>query len=394
MHLRTAVVAIALGAVFAILMSLDKLRSEYPAILTIGALTGLAIWVAVTVLLILFHPTLQRLPKHAHSFALVVLLAIGGISGWVVGLWAGNRLFGSRATMMDVIRHGGGTFMLVTAGVVVATGLIFRSFEAMRENLAVTMERLKQREWAEKELELARLIQTRLLPPPRVEGKGFSIASRNFPAHLVAGDFYDIVQHEDGSVAIIVADVAGKGMGASLIMASVKAVLPFVGRGTVEEAMTALNDKLVLELDRREFVALAYARFFPADGTLQLANAGFPDPYLIRGNSVEPLTVGGIRLPLGIRGDIRYQTLVTKLEPRDRLVFVSDGIPEAPVSGDSDQPLGYERLAQALRVGANERADEWLEEFLTRIRSEVREPLTDDWTALVLQFNKSARIAA
>ena len=73
--------------------------------------------------------------------------------------------------------------------------------------------------------------EKRLLPPQRIEGQGFSIAARNFPAHMVAGDFYDVVKLDDGSVAVIVADVAGKGMGASLIMASVKAVLPFVGRG-------------------------------------------------------------------------------------------------------------------------------------------------------------------
>ena len=61
-----------------------------------------------------------------------------------------------------------------------------------------------------------------------IEGDGFSIAARNVPAHFVAGDFFDVLRHEDGSVGIVIADVSGKGIGASLIMASVKAVLPFV----------------------------------------------------------------------------------------------------------------------------------------------------------------------
>ena len=56
------------------------------------------------------------------------------------------------------------------------------------------------------------------------------VAARNLPASFVAGDFYDFVRSDDGAVTIVVADVAGKGMGASLIMASVKAVLPFVSR--------------------------------------------------------------------------------------------------------------------------------------------------------------------
>ena len=392
MHLRSAVAGVGVGALFAVLMSVGRPTSEYPEILTVGAITGFCIWLAVSGLLMLFHDTISRLPPTLHGAALVFLLMLGGILGWVSGVWLGNRLFGSRITVTDVIRHGGGTFMWVVAGVVVIMGLLFRSFERMRTSLEESMERLKQREWAEKELELARAIQTRLLPPPQVDGPGFSISSRNFPAHFVAGDFYDVVQHEDGSVSIVVADVAGKGMGASLIMASVKAVLPFVGRGSVEDAMTALNDKLVAELDRREFVALAYARFFPADGTLQLANAGFPDPYLVRGPSVQPLVVPGMRLPLGVRKGARYETLSAKLEPRDRLVFVSDGIPEAAVEGD--QPFGYERLAEALRDGKEERTSAWLDELLARIRGAVVEPLTDDWTAVVLQSVPGARIAA
>src|SRR5438128_1051667 len=81
-----------------------------------------------------------------------------------------------------------------------------------------------------RELEMAREIQVRLLPAPRFEGAGFAVTARNLPASFVAGDFYDFVANDDGTVTIVVADVAGKGMGASLIMASVKAVLPFVAR--------------------------------------------------------------------------------------------------------------------------------------------------------------------
>ena len=80
----------------------------------------------------------------------------------------------------------------------------------------------------------------------------------------MAGDFYDIVRLDDGTIVIVVADVAGKGVGASLIMASVKAVLPFVAREGAQRAMSMLNAKLVNELGKREFVALAYARFNPA----------------------------------------------------------------------------------------------------------------------------------
>ncbi len=387
------VLSLVVGALFSLIFSIGRSHGRdllYTA--AVGSLIGLAIWIWIAALQAVFQPVLRLIGDRYRAVAYGAIFLLAGFMGWFSGVLAGHLVFGSVVDLRGMVSGKALPFMLITGGFVVVVGLVFRTIEIMRRNLAESMERLKQHEWAEKELELARAIQTRLLPPQKIEGNGFSIAARNFPAHLVAGDFYDVVNLDDGSVAVIVADVAGKGIGASLIMASVKAVLPFVARGSVEEAMTALNDKLVQELDRREFVALAYARFFPADGTLQLANAGFPDPYLIRGTVVQPLAVTGIRLPLGVRAGARYQMMTTKLEERDRLVFVSDGIPEAPVEGD--QPLGYENLVEALRIGTDERADEWLEELLARIRKEVREPLEDDWTALVLQFTGRARAAA
>src|SRR5204862_108249 len=93
----------------------------------------------------------------------------------------------------------------------------------------------------ERELEMARSIQARLLPPPTMSGEGFSLEARNMAAHYVAGDFYDFIRLDDGSIVIVVADVAGKGMGASLTMASVKAVLPFVARGGADGECVILS---------------------------------------------------------------------------------------------------------------------------------------------------------
>jgi phosphoserine phosphatase RsbU/P len=365
---------------------------ELLAVAAVGAVMGVVIWISITTLLVLFSPSIHRLPQKYHQPVYGVLFLFAGLFGYFGGALLAKLIFGRIINIGGMLRVRALPYMLITGGLVVVVGLVFRTLDVMKARLAESIERLKEHEWAEKELELARLIQTRLLPPQSIVGPGFAIAARNFPAHLVAGDFYDVVNFDDGSVAVIVADVAGKGIGASLIMASVKAVLPFVGHANVEEAMDRLNAKLVHELDRREFVALAYARFSPSDGTLHLANAGFPDPYIIRNSTVLPLAVGGIRLPLGVRRDVKYDTLTTKLEPGDRLVFVSDGIPEAPVDGD--QPLGYERLAEALRTAGNQQPDEWLEGLLARIRKQVLEPLSDDWTAVVLQFNSGARIAA
>jgi stage II sporulation SpoE-like protein len=384
-RVRSFVISMAVSVLFSMLVALPQSRGmrEIAATGGVGMILGFAIWVSISILLALFRPSIERLPESRRPFAYGLVFLASGLTGWVGGVLLARLFFGRAVNLRGMMSAGAVPYILITSALVVSLGLIFRTVEVMKERLAQSIEKLKQHEWAEKELELARSIQTRLLPPPSIVGNGFAIAARNFPAHFVAGDFYDVVQHDDGSVAIVVADVAGKGMGASLIMASVKAVLPFVGQHSVEDAMSALNTKLVQELDRREFVALAYARYTPADGMLQLANAGFPDPYLVRGTSVETLAVGGVRLPLGIRRDVKYDTLTTKLLPRDRLLFVSDGIPEAPVEGD--QQLGYERLSDALRGAGGAPPNEWLETVLERIRKQVLEPLADDWTAVVLE---------
>lgn len=392
-QIRSAVLSVGFGAVFSMIFSIGRSHGwELVYTAGVGGLIGFAIWIWIAVLRSLFQPAIERLSENYRQAAHGLLFLIAALVGWFSGVLLAQLVFGRVVNLRNLMTSAALPFILITGGLVVAVGLAFRAFQIVHDRLAESIEQLKETEWARKEIEMARSIQTRLLPPQSIEGEGFSIAARNFPAHLVAGDFYDVVQLEDGSVAIVVADVAGKGMGASLIMATVKAILPFFSRGSVEETMKALNDKLVGELERREFVALAYARFFPADGTLQLANAGFPDPYLVRGHTVQSLSVSGNRLPLGIRGAVRYDTLTTTLLPRDRILFVSDGIPEASIT--EGQPLGYERLAEAVKIGVEDGADAWLEELLARIRSEVREPLEDDWTALVLQFTAKARAAA
>ena len=102
------------------------------------------------------------------------------------------------------------------------------------------LDELVAQELGRRELEMARDVQRRLLPPSELEGPGWQVASRCLPARVVAGDFYDVLRRADGSVDVVVADVAGKGFAASLIMASVKAMLPFVtSEGGVAESLTA-----------------------------------------------------------------------------------------------------------------------------------------------------------
>ena len=255
---------------------------------------------------------------------------------------------------------------------------------------AKLLKRLLDEELALKELELARDIQRRLLPPARVVGRGFTVVARSEPARFVGGDFYDVLRPSDGGVGVVVADVAGKGIGASLIMASVKAMMPFVAaERSVEETLRELNRHLHSELGcrprgPRTFVALAYARFDPATRRLWLANAGLPDPYRLRGDAdPEVIAVPGERLPLGMRAEVAYESCELELGCGEWLLLLSDGIPEARrMSGD---PLGYETLEKLLDRGVEGPGEAWLDALLEQVRElSVPEPV-DDWTAVLLE---------
>jgi serine phosphatase RsbU (regulator of sigma subunit) len=273
----------------------------------------------------------------------------------------------------------------------VLVGSVIDTIQTLRDQLRRSVEQLKDREFAERELETARTLQRRLLPPEELEGEGFRFFARNIAAHVVAGDFYDLFRLPDGSLGIVVADVVGKGMAAALRMASVKAMVPLVAADrAVEATLGELNRRLAEELGPREFVALSFARFDPRTHKLQLANGGLPDPYLLRidGRLTEVVTleVGGTRLPLGLRPGSTYEAIEVQLHAGDRVLWLTDGIPEATMPG-SDECLGYERLRGLIEEELSRAEGLSLESLLLRLGAELGERghRDDDWTVLMLE---------
>jgi hypothetical protein len=376
--LRNGAIAMFIGAAVSSFYAVANWPIGFWTTIFIGTVIGGVTFVCVR----LMQSAVGFLLRHAGATTQRVVITfasvVAGAGGAILGLVAGVRLSGGKITIGDVLEGRGIPFVLATTVIALAASIIFHWFQRLQT-------RVRETAWAERELEMARGIQMRLLPPPRFDGDGYSIAARNLPASFVAGDFYDYVRNDDGSVAIVVADVAGKGMGASLIMASVKAVLPFVARESVGEAMRLLNRKLIAELGRREFVALVCARYEPSTRTIEIANAGCPDPYLVRGGAAQPLVVPGDRLPLGLREGIRYDVTSLHLAAGDRVVFLTDGIPEAP--RPNGEPLGYEETARLIAATSDAAHGEaWLDALLSNVRARVEERLADDWTAVALEL--------
>ena len=302
---------------------------------------------------------------------------VGGVVGWLLASRLGLALGLVHFKIGFAELRG---YFPVAGAIGALVGILFYGFGLMQSQLEKSVERLKEAEFAEKEIELARSIQQRILPPQELSGEGYRISARNLPARFVAGDFYDVFRLPDGAVGLVVADVAGKGMGASLIMATVKAALPFLAaERSVDEALREANRRLKPRLDAREFVALTYVRYDPKTGAWELANAGLPDPYVLAGQrrAARGLGAGAALSRSASVREVAYEKVGGTLAPGERLLLLSDGLPEAPTA--QGEPLGYERF-EALLAGARD-----VDALLESVRAATGPVLADDWTVLVLE---------
>lgn len=385
--IRIVLASALLGAAISFILNGATMAAARPKALATGALIGA--WPAIFALAFeaMFRTAIGRLSEAAGRAIRALMFLAAGTIGYMLGSTLARVIIWGHPLDFRTVRLDS---LIIAGSVAMAIGIAFYTYELLRSRLEQSVAQLKEREFADKELELARSIQKRLLPPTSIEAMGYRVESRNVAAQYVAGDFYDVFQLPDGTLGLVVADVAGKGIGASLIMATVKAVLPLIAAGkTVEETLAELNVRLHRDLARREFVALAYAHYDPATSELRIGNAGLPDPWIIRGNGgANPLQIDGPRLPLGVRPNLRYAALALKLLEGDRVLLYSDGLPEAPTR--DGEPLGYDALGQLIQQrGADPGA--WLDDLLAAVRSRTSETIEDDWTALLLEATPESR---
>jgi len=363
------------------------LSSGFPGVrgLAFGAFIGLCCYLLSVATERLLHAPLSRFPAGRAGLVRAVVFSLAGVTGFVLGQALGRPLFLGQPFRLPALGGGLGVALGISAGLSVLVGLPITAFELLKRRLADSIARLKETEYAEKELELARAIQQRLLPPATLEGPGFAVAARCVPARHVGGDFYDVLHLDEGRLGLAVADVAGKGMGAALIMASAKAVLPLLSTsGDPAATLEALDGKLRKELGKREFVAVAFAVYDPGSGELRLANAGLPDPYLLSPGVVpRALSCPGPRLPLGLKADVRRETMAVRLEAGDRVVFFSDGLPEAP--RPDGEPLGYAELERLLDLPGDVSPEEAVGVLLSRVAAAAGASPEDDATVLLLE---------
>src|SRR6266496_836192 len=211
-------------------------------------------------------------------------------------------------------------------------------------------EQLIEKKRLEGQLEVARQVQLELLPASDPKLAGYDISAYNFPTEEVSGDYYDWVRIYDDNIGIMIADVAGKGVPAALLMAFLRASLRAASHiGYAPHiSMAKVNYLLWESIERNQFVTAFYGILDATNGTLAYANAGHNPPLLVDADGNARFEERG-GVPLGMFRDSRYYEYFATIEPGQVLVLYTDGVTEA--TNPSGAEYGRDRLVDAVRRG-------------------------------------------
>jgi serine phosphatase RsbU (regulator of sigma subunit) len=262
----------------------------------------------------------------------------------------------------------------------VAFDFNFETVAALLLLLLISLE-LADKVIMKRDLEIAREIQTWLVPSQAPEVADADIAFATRPQNSVAGDYYDAFYpnpEERGRLVVVIADVAGKSVPAALLMATLQASLRTIaGEGaSVADLVARLNRYACAHsMDGRRFTTAVLCEYDLASRQLTYVNAGHNAPILRHANgTLQPLETGG--LPLGIELGAKYETASLELKPGDALIFFTDGVVEAV--NESGEEFGNDRWVGAIRNMPDWKAQETLQFLMKRV---------DDFVGATRQFD-------
>jgi sigma-B regulation protein RsbU (phosphoserine phosphatase) len=232
------------------------------------------------------------------------------------------------------------------------------SFNNMTENIQGLILESKEKERLEADLEIAREVQSQLYPSRVPHLKTLELEGICNPARTVSGDYYDFVSIDPGWIALAIGDIAGKGISAALLMASIQsslraqlihgngrpALLPGNLPVSTSKLVALLNRQLYENTSAEKFASFCCAVYDDRTGNLVYTNAGHPPPILVRGGKVTRLRISG--MVLGVLPDNQYDCDAIRLEPGDLLVAFTDGITEP--ENEYGEEFGEKRLTDLL----------------------------------------------
>lgn len=248
-------------------------------------------------------------------------------------------------------------------------------------------ERTKQR--LEEELDIARKIQTDLLPSKLPDQGWFRAAGSSVPSHQVGGDYFDVRRVSADAWAVLVADVSGKGVSSALLASLLQgAFLAASDDPDHMKAMMARVNAYLLERTRGEKYATVFYGALNSKGRLLWANAGHCAPLVLHVDG-RMRTLQTTGLPLGMLEHAEWRVESVNLDPGDKVVVYSDGLTEA--EGPDEQFFGTDRLRALLR----ERPDESYGAIHRAVLASVEKytegsMLNDDITLVVAEYSPEA----
>ena len=242
----------------------------------------------------------------------------------------------------------------------------------------------------ESELELAQKVQKALLPEQVPEIPGVELAAFSRPAQIVGGDYFDFCRFRDNSHGWVIGDVAGKGMSASLLMASLQASLHTLVPETDSpaEVVQRLNLLFCHNIRLSNFVTLFLGRFDPQTRRLTYCNAGHNPPLLFHQPSNGRESISWLQptgAAIGLVEEFQFGIESVTLAPGDILLLYTDGVTEA--FSPQEEEFGPERLAEIIRQGSTLSAPDLVQEVRHRLHEFTDgQPLVDDTTIVVYKI--------
>ncbi len=237
----------------------------------------------------------------------------------------------------------------------------------------------------DKELDMARNIQRRLMPQEIPVVKGLDVHGEARPCFEVAGDYYDIINTEDGHTIMVVADVSGKGAGAAMIMANLQASIR-VGIEISEnftDFIYRINNHVYKNTSESEFITLFIGAWEPSTGNFIYINAGHNPPLMIDNNG-QVTTLDATGLILGVLPDQKYEREIIKIEPGSMVSIYTDGLEEA--MNPHNEMFGQKRIIHALVESKHLTSREIVKKVQhSAIEFCEGKPLHDDLTMIVLK---------
>jgi sigma-B regulation protein RsbU (phosphoserine phosphatase) len=201
------------------------------------------------------------------------------------------------------------------------------------------------------DIDLARRIQTQLFPAALPNRENLRVAALNEPGQRVSGDYYDVIEKDDGRVWCLVADVTGEGAAAALLMANLQAAV----RVTIDDAedpaelLSRWNSLIHRNTHSSKFITCVLALIDPAAHRIDFATAGHCPPLVVRGDEDPPEElIADPTYPLGVVEEAEYTTTRVEVGPEPFCLFCyTDGVPEA--MDPEGQTFGLQRLLDVLR---------------------------------------------